>query len=71
MQWAEYLEASQMAEKDNSSRPFSADGIYRANFDFCEDCTKAHCLAMSAKRLCNPRHLKQDNTKTAQRKVTA
>lgn len=54
--WVAYLNLVEETAK-LPSRPFK-NGVYRPEFGFCGDCTRAHSVLMSRKGLCNPSELR-------------
>jgi hypothetical protein len=53
-QWAEYLLQCQEFTKRKSARPFTDAVVYQPAFNFCDDCTSEHALAMRQQTKCCP-----------------
>lgn len=48
--WTGYLVSAQECAKQ---KPFRGN-VFQPTFNFCQDCTLAHSVAMARKSLCNP-----------------
>lgn len=53
LQWSSYLLSAQQHAKA-SSKPFNKHGVFRADWNFCTDCTLAHTTLMTRQGKCNP-----------------
>lgn len=65
--WVAYLNLTEEISK-SPSRPFK-NGVYRSEFNFCDDCTLEHSVFMSRKGLCNPSALRVSLTTTKEASI--
>lgn len=51
--WVYYLLVSQQHGK-SAAKPFDSKGVFRADWNFCVDCTLEHTTLMTRKGKCDP-----------------